>query len=178
MATTCPLRSVAAIVVFAVWCAAILCRAEQHAAYDVPDSCPVTKPYQRSIFVPPSPYRAKPSAGDFWFGSDTLWTALPINGTWRGLPHYTPSDPSFRQKLLFGRQGYDWHTEPQPKLTVTGKRLDSPAPPLLSDQANNGWVRPDQPFIVTGINFPTLGCWEITGHYRDDKLTFVVWVAL
>ncbi len=142
-----------------------------------PETCPVTKPYQASLFVPPSPYPPKASAGDFWFGSDRLWTALPVNGTWRGLPHYTPSDPTFRQKLAFYREGYDWHTEPQPRLKVTGKRLDSPAPPLLSDQANNGWVKPEQTAMVTGINFPTLGCWEITGRYQDDELTFVVWVA-
>lgn len=143
----------------------------------VPESCPVTKPYQTSLFVPPLPYRAKAPTGTFWFGTDRLWTQLPVTGTWRGLPHYTPNDPTFRQKLFFGREGYDWHTEPEPRLTVTGKRLDSPAPPLLSDQANNGWVKPEQQFMVTGINFPTLGCWEITGRYQDDKLTFVVWVA-
>jgi len=144
---------------------------------DVPETCPTTKPYQASLFVPPSPYPAKAPSGTFWFGTDRLWTGLAVNGAWRGLPHYTPSDPTFRQKLFFYRQGYDWHTEPQPNLTVTGKRLDAPAPPLLSDRANNGWVRPEQPFIVTGINFPTLGCWEITAHYKDDELTFVVWVA-
>jgi hypothetical protein len=58
-----------------------------------------------------------------------------------------------------------------------GKRLDSLAPPLLSDDASNGWVKPEQTFMVTGINFPTLGCWEITGRYDNDELTFVVWVA-
>jgi hypothetical protein len=142
----------------------------------VPETCPVTKPSDQP-FVPPLPYPTKASKGSFWFGTDHLWTALPVDGTWKGLPHYTPSDPTFRQKLFWGRQGYDWHTEPQPKLTVTGRRLDSSAPPLLSDRANNGWVQEDQPFMVVGINFPTLGCWEIKGHYQDDELTFVVWVA-
>ena len=141
-----------------------------------PNSCPVTRAADHP-YVPPAPYSAKASPGQFWFGTDSLWTALPVTGTWSGLPHYTPSDPTFRQKLFFGRQGYDWHTEPEPRLTVTGKRLDSPAPPLLSDQANNGWVKPEQTGMVIGINFPTLGCWEITGSYQDDKLTFVVWVA-
>jgi hypothetical protein len=141
------------------------------------ETCQVTKPYQVSLFVPPSPYPTKAAAGNFWFGSDRLWTALPLNGTWKALPHYTPTDPSFRQKLAFWRAGYDWHTEPQPMLKVTGKRLDSPAPPLLSDQANNAWVKPEQPFMGLGINFPTLGCWEITARYQDDELTFVVWVA-
>jgi protein involved in polysaccharide export with SLBB domain len=30
--------------------------------------------------------------------------------------------------------------------------------------------------MVTGIHLPTFGCWEITAHYEDDELTFVVWV--
>src|SRR2546429_472855 len=88
---------------------------------DVSTTCPVTKPEQTSLFVPPSPYSAKAPAGTFWFGSDRLWTAVPANGSWKGLPHYTPNDPSFRQKLFFGREGYDWHTEPQPRLKVTGE---------------------------------------------------------
>jgi hypothetical protein len=142
-----------------------------------PETCPVTKPYQTSLFVPPLPYQARATPNTFWFGSDRLWTNLPAYGTWRGLPHYTPNDPTFRQKLFWWRQGYDWHTEPGPKLKVTGRRLDSPAPPLAADPANSGWVQPDQPFMVVGINFPTLGCWEITGHSEADQLTFVVWVA-
>jgi len=145
-------------------------------SHDVPETCPVTKSSDSS-FVPPSPYPTKPSKGSFWFGTDHLWTALPVDGTWRGLPHYTPSDPTFRQKLFWWRQGYELRTEPQPKLTVTGRRLDSAAPPLIADRASNGWVQRDQPFMVIGINFPTLGCWEMKGHYRDDELNFVVWVA-
>jgi hypothetical protein len=30
---------------------------------------------------------------------------------------------------------------------------------------------------MTGINFPTTGCWEITGRYESDEVTFVVWVG-
>jgi hypothetical protein len=143
----------------------------------MPQTCPVTKPDQTSLFVPPSPYPMKAPIGLFWFGTDRLWTQLPANGIWSGLPHSTPNDPTFGQKLAFGRQGYDAHKEPQPKLRVTVRRLDSPAPPLFSDKATNGWVQRDQPFMVTGINLPTLGCWEITAHYEDDELTFVVRVA-
>lgn len=140
-----------------------------------PSSCPVTKPADHP-FVPPAPYSAKPSAEQFWFGSDRIWTALPVTGTWR-LGHYTPNDPSFRQKLQFWRQGYDPHADPRPNLTVTGKRLDSPAAPLQSDGKGNGsWTERDS-FIMTGINFPTAGCWQVTGRYEDDELTFVVWVT-
>jgi len=31
--------------------------------------------------------------------------------------------------------------------------------------------------MVTGINIPTLGCWEITAHYQGEELTFVVRVT-
>jgi hypothetical protein len=143
---------------------------------DVPETCPVTKASDQP-FIPPWPYPKAPYPGGYWFGTDKLWTAPPIDGTWRGLGHYTPTDPTFRQKLFWWRQGYDWRTEAQPKLRVTGRRLDSPAPPLAADRANNGWQRRDQPFMVVGINLPTLGCWEIAGHYENDELTFVVWVA-
>ncbi|MBV8051874.1 MAG: hypothetical protein JOZ80_11835 [Acidobacteriaceae bacterium] len=113
----------------------------------------------------------------FWFGTDRLWTSLPVGGAWNGLPHYTPGDPTFRQKLFYWRDGYDPAIEPQPDLKVTGKRLDAPAPPLHVDKPTSGWVKRDQPFMLTGINFPTLGCWEITGRYKDDELTFVIWVT-
>lgn len=142
-----------------------------------PDSCPVTKPSDRP-FVPPSPYSARAPKGSFWFGTDRLWTLLPVDGTWKGLGHYTPDDPTFRQKLFYWRQGYFPLAETKSRLTVEGRRLDSPAPALLVDKASNGgWQRVDQPMIVTGINFPTRGCWEITGRYDDDELTFVILVA-
>jgi hypothetical protein len=91
-----------------------------------------------------------------------------------GLGHYTPTDPTFRQKMQWWRQGYDYHTEPKPKLKVTGKRLDATAPPLMAE-ANN--VVGPPPSMMVGMNFPTLGCWEITGHYEDDELIFVVWLS-
>jgi hypothetical protein len=140
----------------------------------VPSSCPVTKPYQTSLFVPSSPYEANAGAGSFWFGTDRLWTVLPTDGTWKGLGHYTPNDPTFRQKMQWWRQGYDWHTEPKPKLKVTGKRLDATAPPLIAE-ANN--VIGPPPSMMVGMNFPTLGCWGVTGRYGDDTVTFVVWLA-
>ena len=149
--------------------------AQQSGPDDVPEMCPATKPPMKP-FVPPPPYSARAGKDVFWYGSDELWTSLPTTGTWRGLPHSTPADRSFRQKMAWGRQGYDVHAEPWPELKVTGRRLDSPAPPLAASRASNGWVHRDQPFMLVHMNFPTLGCWEITGHYGNRELTFVVWV--
>ncbi len=33
------------------------------------------------------------------------------------------------------------------------------------------------PFMVIGVDIPTLGCWEITGQSAGAILRFVVWVA-
>ena len=30
--------------------------------------------------------------------------------------------------------------------------------------------------MLTGVYVPTPGCWEITGDYHRNKLSFVVWV--
>jgi hypothetical protein len=97
----------------------------------VPATCAVTKPYQTSLFIPPAPYEAKTAKTQFWFGTDRLWTNLPIDGIWKGLPlDTTARHPTFSQKLFWWRQGYNARAEPQPKLIVTGKRLDSPIPLL------------------------------------------------
>jgi hypothetical protein len=61
------------------------------------------------------------------------------------------------------------------KLRVTGKRLDSIAPPLESQSNASGIT--GHAFVMSGLDIPTLGCWQITGDFAGDKLTFVVWVA-
>jgi hypothetical protein len=142
----------------------------------IPESCPVTKPPAHP-FVPPSPYPNDTGSSEFWFGTDKLWTQLPTDGTWRGLPHYRPTDTAFRQKLLWWRRGYDWRTENSPKLRVTGRRLDSPAAPLEAG-TSHGWTDdPNHPFMVVGMHIPTLGCWKITGRFEDAELSFVIWVT-
>jgi len=141
----------------------------------VPETCPVTKPADQP-FVPPPPHPAGPGRGYYWFGTDRLWTSLPEVGAWR-LGHNSPGDATFRQKLFFWRQGYDPRSEPRPNLTVSGKRIDAPAGPLLTDGKGSGGSTKDDQFIVTGINFPTTGCWEITGRYENDELAFVIWVS-
>lgn len=145
--------------------------------YSVPENCPVTKS-PVVPFIPPLPYTAKISTDAFLYGTDELWTILPKTGTWSGLPHYTPDDPTYRQKLFWWRQGLDRRVERQPKLKVIGRRLDSPSPTLMVDDANTGWTNDqEQAFMVTGINLPTLGCWEITGHYAEYILRYVIWVT-
>ncbi len=139
-----------------------------------PNRCPVTQ-LPQPAFVPPPPYAAQPPGGqDFWYGSNALWTALPFNGTWRGLPF---NEGGYAQKLFWQREGYDGQTEQQPDLVVTGRRLDEMAPSLITPPKATNGHHPDWGwFMLVGVRIPTLGCWEITGHYRGQQLSFVVQV--
>lgn len=153
---------------------AISTRQTKAVSASVPQSCPVTQPPVQA-FVPPPPYPSEHDSTGFWFGSEKLWVQLPTNGTWSHLPHYRPTDTAFRQKIQWWRKGYNWRTDMPSKLKVTGKRLDSNAPPLASQSNASGMG--DQAFIMSGLDIPTLGCWQITGDFAGDKLTFVIWVA-
>ena len=139
---------------------------------EAPASCPVTKASDPP-FIPPIPFETE---GTAWIGSAKLWTFVPANGVWSGLPHYTPEDSRYRQKVFWWSEDYDWRAENPPKFTIRGERIDGPSDPLASDpHANAGWT--DHPFILDGIFIPTPGCWKITGRYRDAELSYVVWVS-
>jgi hypothetical protein len=142
-----------------------------------PEMCPVTRP-PSPPFVPPAPYPATAGPGAFWFGTQKLWTSLPTSGEWQGLHSYNPTDLSYRQKLFWWRQGFHWSAKSQPPLIVTGRQLDASEPPLKVSGAKAGWTDDrEHPFMVVGIDIPTLGCWEITGDYQGDKLSYILWVA-
>lgn len=136
-------------------------------------SCPITVP-QNPPFVPPPPYDSMGYEGEFWYGSDALWTAVRQNGVWAALPH---NPEGYTQKVFWWRDGYVWNEEPKPALTVTVERLDASAPPLNASEATNASPSDIGSAMLVGVDFPALGCWKITGQYGDTELSFVVWVA-
>jgi hypothetical protein len=140
-----------------------------------PASCPTTRPPD-SPFVPPAPYSAEPPsvAGDkVWYGTNELWTWLDADGVW----DMARNEHGRFDKSFWWRQGYDWQTETTPQLSVTGRRLDSPAPTVSVSDATNGFEPSMGAFMLLGLELPTGGCWELTGHYHGSSLRFVVWVT-
>ena len=101
-------------------------------------------------------------------GDEAAWTMLRADGRWWHLPH---TEAGYTQKVFW------WREEPQPELTVTGRRLDGPAPPLRASRATNAFHPSFGSAMLVGVDTPTLGCWEITGRYGGHELSFVVWVA-
>ena len=140
---------------------------------DPPKDCPLTIP-QDPPFTPPTPYDALGFKGEFWFGSNSLWTAVRENGIWADLPH---NPEGYTQKVFWWREGYSVSAEPEPNLTVTGERLDAKTPPLVASKATNASAGDIGSAMLVGVDLPTLGCWKITGKYKGAELSFVVWVA-
>jgi len=138
-----------------------------------PASCPVTVP-QDPPFTPSVPYDALGHQGYFWYGSSSLWTELPADAIWYSLPH---NPEGYTQKVVWWRDGYVWNEEPEPNLIVTGERLDAPAPSLNVSTANGVYASDIGSAMMVGMDIPTLGCWKITGKYKDAELSFVIWVA-
>jgi len=139
-----------------------------------PATCPVTVP-QNPAFMPPVPYSPNgPFLGWFWYGSNSLWVAIPSGAVWYPMPN---NSEGYFDKVFWWRDGYVWNEEPEPELLVSGERLDAKAPLLIASKATNAYASGIGSAMLVGVDFPALGCWEITGKYRDAEGSFVIWVA-
>jgi hypothetical protein len=143
-------------------------------AIDPPPDCPVTQPPNPG-FNPSPPYpREAPYTSEFWFGSDGLWTAVPKSGVWYDLPL---NSDGYTQKIFWWSEKFSIRDEPEPDLSVSGRRLDAQAVPLNVSRATNAFAGDIKTAMLVGVDFPTTGCWEITGDYKGAELSFVVWIA-
>ena len=140
-----------------------------------PKDCPVTTLATDPSFKAPGPYATDaPWENMFWYGSHGLWTALHKDGVWQGLPD---NPTGFTQKIMWWSDLFVLENELEPALVVSGKRLDADAPPLNFYGATNAMADDIKTAMLTGVDFPTRGCWEITGQYKKSELKFVVWIA-
>jgi hypothetical protein len=143
-------------------------------ATDGEKSCPVTKA-PNPAFVPPAPFRASSGPGSFPYGTPKLWAIVPTE--WRlGLT---------ANKLPYFREGFDLFKENDPRMAVVARRLDGPAPMVWAKWVNSGLPdgkTADSSFMVTSLDIPSAGCWEISAHYNPTRdniqtLTYTVWVG-
>jgi hypothetical protein len=132
-------------------------------------SCPVTMPTRE---VPPG---AGFTAAGFNYGGAHLRAHLYWpNGTLTagilpdgGSMAIINSDGSIYVKV-------GWWLGLPGRLVVTGRRLDAPAPPLRARVPGGYGSRGFQP---SGITFPTVGCWRVTGKLGRARLSFTVKVT-
>ena len=142
----------------------------------IPASCPVTTRPARPFIPPPEYRRTELPEHLFFIGTNELFTSIHEPMIWYWRPH--SSGLILTEKVFWYRQDYDWRQEPIPKIKVTGKRIDGPAPPLELPygRPTHAIFSPDFSSMLTGVYVPVPGCWEITGDYEGNKVSFVVWV--
>lgn len=137
--------------------------------------CPTTASSQPAPFFAPAPYsQSAPFQHQFWYGTDALWTMLREDGRWGAV--YRPDQAVYTNKVFVWRQGYDSRAEPKPPLTLTARRLDGHAPPVVVTDSTHASAADIGTAMLTLAHLPTGGCWEMTARYRGQALTFVTLV--
>jgi hypothetical protein len=130
-----------------------------------PPVAAVCQPTQPNGDTPPGE-----EPGPTWYGNGRLYTALGWrNGEILADPRYVEADGSIGMK-------FPWWRAPgvgaPGDLRITGHEIATGVP--ISPVIPDGY---GQRFQATGINFPTEGCYEITGQSGDAQLTFVTKVT-
>jgi hypothetical protein len=120
--------------------------------------CPVTHPNGR-----PLPGQRVGRVMDH--GNGKLWTHLWPQGVVLIFPE---KDGSLRMK-------FPWWRGIRGRLTITGRRLDAPGPPMKAEISKEYGEIGFQPSTLI---FPAEGCWEITGRLDDAELIFVTEVKI
>ena len=106
---------------------------------------------------------------EHWYGTESFAVQLPLGGTW---PTTAPG-AQIAVKLFWWSAGFKPGMESN--LSVALKELSGAPVNAVVSRATNahaaslgGWT------MLSGIDFPTAGCWEITGRYLGQELKFVV----
>jgi hypothetical protein len=128
--------------------------------------------------VPPAPYNASPLSGGFLLGSASLWTFV---NTYDLSPDRSrPDGPPYAFKLVYWHPGLNWHhTDETNNLTVVARRLDASYTPIVFTH-RAGMVghlsaeSPDEVAMMTGLDLPSGGCWEIAADFKGERLNYVI----
>lgn len=138
-------------------------------------SCEPTRP--TPPFVPPAGYLPTPPATyqAEWFGSADLWTMLRRDGEVWAASTLPRDRQGLSQKLFWWSSRWDPDTEPEPAISVMGRRLDGAAR-FEVDRGTNAMADFGVAMLV-GAEIPGPGCWQITGRFRDAELSYVILIT-
>jgi hypothetical protein len=140
------------------------------------DNCPATQAPAQA-FVPPAPYNSNPLSGGFLLGSESLWTFVNT----QDFNLSRPAGPPYGFKLVYWHPGLNWHdTGETHALTVVARRLDDPSAPIVFTHHPANMVghlsaeTPDEVAMMTGLDLPSGGCWEIAADFKGEHLNYVI----
>jgi hypothetical protein len=125
------------------------------------ESCPVTEP---AWLKPPDDpaVLSEPAFSYYYVNEDSsIWSAA----------YWGDEEKEYLRASEDGLK-WGWFRPEGALLEITGSRIDGEAPPLRSEVPCCYPTR----FQVSGLYFPTEGCWEVTAKADDKELSFVVWI--
>ncbi len=104
-----------------------------------------------------------------WYGSEALAVVLPSNGMWPT----TGDRARIAVKLFWWSSGFKPGMESNLSIKIdnlSGGPNDAVAssPTNAHSDSLGGWT------MLVGIDFPSLGCWQIAAEFLGQSLTFVV----
>lgn len=129
------------------------------------------------VIPPPTPaeacsgtsYAADAPASRFMASFTSTWFRNEDGTLWAGLsPAYDGQWQTGGLKVLWWRPEGAFYQDP---LVIYGKRLDWTAAPLKVELPGSYTT-----FQPSSLDFPTGGCWEVTGKIEDTELRFIVYV--
>jgi hypothetical protein len=125
------------------------------------NNCPVTR------LTTGHPAGAPTVSDNHWYPNDdrTIWVTFGVSGLRSELGE--PVDPVTRKAS--GDKAL-WYKPSHSLMTVTGRRIDGRAAPLVYKLSGSG------PIERSEIDFPTAGCWEIEAKASTADLRLVVLV--
>lgn len=105
--------------------------------------------------TPPKDPHADPFGDGPWYrnADRTIWAGSPGDTGWRA---------GAGEKVI-------WIRPEGTELHISGRRLDVEGPPLHADIPDGYFTG----FQVTGLTFPTQGCWEVRATAGTNELRFV-----
>jgi hypothetical protein len=124
--------------------------------------CAVTLP-ATSWIADLADFNPLPGSRFQWYGDrTTLAVDLPIDGVYR----VPVGNTGLGSKMA-------WWRYTSGAVQITGARLDAPGPVTVA-ATNDGYGA--RGFAPSGVDFPTEGCWQLTGTLGEHALTFIMFV--
>jgi hypothetical protein len=140
--------------------------------YPMPASSFATSDATCDVTVPNGVVAGSPARKNWSHGGDLL--SVGPFGLWPGgTVVFRPGGPGFRTPDGALGMKFGWTRGVPGRLSVSGRRLDGSAPPLLFE-ATDGYG--DIGFQASYLIFPTAGCWEVSaqvGERDDSRIVFV-----
>lgn len=138
------------------------------------EECAVTRP--NPPFAAPSPYPSSPPDDRYaWFGTPELWTMLDLDG--EVVDAANTAFPVGVKMFWWSSNWAGMREDQEPALTLVATRLDGPGT-VRTDHATNAAADSlGGEAMLSGIEFPTPGCWQLTAQYGDAVLSHIVWIT-